>query len=103
MLRHIVMWKLQAKDAVQRELDAVAVKASLEGLKTVIAEVRRLEVVRNVASEHSNYDLALLADFDDLAALLRYQGHPDHRAASAFVGTLCRDRACVHYETSGEA
>ncbi|MFC4160017.1 Dabb family protein [Chitinimonas lacunae] len=103
MLRHIVMWKLQAKDAVQRELDAVAVKAALEGLRSVVPELRRIEVGRNVASPHSNYDLALLAEFDDFAALQRYQNHPDYRAASAFVGTLCSDRVCVHYESAGEA
>lgn len=96
-LRHIVLWKLAAEDPDTRAAHAEQIAERMLALPAVIAEIERIEVGSNVAYPERNWDIALVIDFADVAALERYQEHPAHRAAGEFVRAVVSDRASVDY------
>lgn len=46
----------------------------------------------------SNYDVALIFDFDSVETLNQYQKSPQHIAFGEFVSSVRVDRACIDYE-----
>ncbi|HWH25327.1 MAG TPA: Dabb family protein [Pseudolysinimonas sp.] len=97
MIRHIVTWKLSADDALQRSADAAGIKTGLENLVGIIDGMPRLEVGIDIATNTSNWDVVLVSEFDDEAALAGYQVHPDHVAVAQWVKTVVSERSCVDY------
>ena len=99
MIRHIVMWQLLPEAAGQsRERNACLVKDQLESLPALIPEILSLKVGLNLPQVSGNHDLVLDATFADLAALQRYQEHPEHQRVGAFIGSVRASRAAVDYE-----
>ena len=49
----------------------------------------------NVLALGQNWDLALVADFDDEDGLNAYLVHPAHEAAAAYIGSVRGDRVAV--------
>lgn len=68
-LRHIVSWKLGGATLEERNEQAERVRVLLESLPAKISQIRSLSVHRNELHEGSNFDLTLIADFDDADAL----------------------------------
>mgnify|MGYP001444868356 FL=1 len=98
MIRHIVLWKLaDFAEGNSRRDNAALIRQSLMTLPGVIPEIRSLEVHDNAGPDAGAFDLVLVSDFDDLAALERYQSHPAHKAVAAFVKAVRTDRAVVDY------
>ena len=95
MIRHIIFFKFKA-DATEAAI--ADLEASLNGLPGLIAEIRAFSCGRDVLRSARSYDLALIADFDDLAALDRYQVHPDHQAVVAKVKVLAESVMAVDFE-----
>ncbi|WP_104083080.1 Dabb family protein [Cryobacterium sp. Y11] len=93
-IRHIVCWKLNALTPRKKADDAAAIAAGLQALVGVVPEIRVLTVGPDVAGDE-NWDVALIADFDDLEALGRYQNHPEHKKVGAFIRTVVADRLAV--------
>ena len=96
-IRHIVCWKLSALTPRKKADDAAGIASRLEALVGIVPEIRALTVGPDVAGEE-NWDVALIADFDDLEALNRYQKHPQHKEAGAFIRTVVSDRLAVDLE-----
>ena len=94
-IRHIVLWRLAADDADTRAIHARELAERLTALKDAIDEVDDIEVGPNVAFPGTNWDVALVADFADTAALERYLEHPEHRKVGAFVREVTSDRAAI--------
>jgi len=99
MIRHIVMWKLkeQAEGATRAE-NAVKLKEKLEGCRSIVPGILHLEAGIAKPGLESSYDVVLVSDFADKAALDAYQIHPTHEALKAFVGKVRESRECVDYE-----
>ena len=98
MIRHICMFKLKEENKAADLMKFCERAKALEA----IGEVRRFEVVCNGGDmPQSNYDAALIFDFDDKDALDRYQNHPVHKAFGAFVTGIREDRACIDYYFEG--
>ena len=98
MIRHICMFKLkdENKSTVLKEFIQRA-----QSLKA-IDEVRRFEVIANGSDmPESNYDAALIFDFEDKEALDRYQNDPVHKAFGGFVAGVREARACIDYYFEG--
>ena len=95
MIQHIIFFKFKA-DATEAAI--ADLEASLNGLPGLIAEIRAFSCGRDVLRSARSYDLALVADFDDLAALDRYQIHPDHQAVVAKVKVLAESVMAVDFE-----
>lgn len=95
MIRHIVLWKLGAEDADTRAEHATKVSEVLMALHGAVPEIIDITVAPNAAYEGKNWDVALIADFADLAALERYIVHPSHEEAAKYVRSVASDRVAV--------
>lgn len=96
-IRHIVMWTLTATDEQTRAAHAGQIAERLEGLVGVVPDIRSLTVASNVAYPEQNSDVVLVADFDDVDGLDRYQKHPAHLEAAAFVRSVVSGRASIDF------
>jgi uncharacterized protein (DUF1330 family) len=67
-------------------------------LAFVVPGVRMLSVGRDVVDNDGPWQVALVADFDDRAALERYNAHPAHQAVLAISGPARVQRAIVDFE-----
>lgn len=84
-LRHIVSWKLSGETREARDAQATEIIAALTPLPALVPSLRALAVHRNELFDGENYDVTLIADFDDAAGLAAYAEHPDHLAAGEVV------------------
>ncbi|MDR2016098.1 MAG: Dabb family protein [Burkholderiales bacterium] len=78
MIKHLVIWTLKAPEDKAARL--ASFKPRAEALVGQIPGLRCLEVIDGLALEPTSGDMALYAEFDDLAALAAYQKHPLHVA-----------------------
>ena len=97
MLKHIVVFEFKAdapSDAAERALEA------LRALPASIPEIVSLEAGANVVESERNYDLGLIVEFENRAALDTYIAHPDHVAAvEKAVKPVLERLAVVDFET----
>lgn len=95
MLKHVVFFKFRPEVG---ETEIADLENSLRALPAVIPEIRKFIVGRDVVRSERSYDLALISAFEDLAAMGRYQVHPDHQAVIAKVKALCAGVVAVDFE-----
>ena len=93
-LLHVVAWKLTATDPTQKAEQAAQMVARLGGLVGVIDEIQSLRIGPDVVGG-SNWDVALVCEFADAAALARYQVHPAHVQAGGYVKSVAAERMAV--------
>lgn len=98
MIRHIVSWTLQAESAEERADAVEGMRVRLEPLIGVIPGLLSLVVRADLGRVAANWDVVLVSEHDDAAALEAYQAHPAHVEAGAFVKSVVRDKSCVDYE-----
>jgi len=97
MIRHIVLFRLAATDDAQRRDDAHGIAERLEALETEIAGIQSIRVDRDLGLVDGHWDVALVSEHDDNAALEAYQVHPAHLEVASWIGTVISDRAVVDY------
>lgn len=93
-IRHVVSWQLTATDPAEKAAHAAQVAAGLRSLVGVVGEIRALEVGADVGGG-GNWDVVLIADFDDLDAVGRYQVHPEHQRVATFIRSVTAARMAV--------
>lgn len=100
MIRHIVMFKfLEEAEGRSKQENLDITRNMLEKLQGVVPSLRASEVHYNHPdAAESNYDLVLIADFDDLEGLNSYIVHPDHKAVGQFMKNVRESRTCVDFE-----
>lgn len=84
-LRHIVTWKLSGETRERRETQAAEIVAALAPLTETVPSVRALSVHRNELFDGDNWDVTLIADFDDAEGLAAYATHPEHLEAGKVI------------------
>ena len=92
MIRHVVMWELH--DPAQ----AGAFRDALAACNHLVDGMRGYELAAKSASLPASVDVCLIATFDDADALQRYQQHPTHRAISARIAPLRKQRHVLDFE-----
>ncbi len=100
MVKHVVCWQLYEEAAGRDcQTNASLIKAELLALRELIPEMQSVEVGINAPQAHSdNYDVVLIAGFEDFSALERYQQHPEHKRFVEFVAPLRQHRVRVDYQ-----
>jgi hypothetical protein len=97
MLRHVVSWKLATEDPEQKSAQSSEIQRRLATLVPLVPSIRQLTVGTDVAATAGNWDLVLIADYDDAAGLAAYQTHPEHQKVAAFIRSVISDRTCVDF------
>lgn len=101
MIKHIVMFKLKDTDGKTAYENALEAKAMADKLPALVPSIRKMDtVINSKAAPESNYDIALICEFDDMAGLDEYQNHPDHKKFGAFIAGIRAEggRACIDFE-----
>ncbi|GGD45600.1 stress responsive protein [Microbacterium faecale] len=98
MIRHIVMFGVDAETAEDRNAKITDAAVRLEQLVGVVPGLRSMTVGANAVELDGNYDFALVADLDDAAALETYATHPAHLEVAALIGTFKTRRAAIDIE-----
>jgi hypothetical protein len=98
MIRHIVTWKLTAKDENGKSAAFDALVEAFRPLPALIPELRNLQLGRDLGETASNWDVALVADFESTADLEVYQVHPQHENVKLVVRSLTGDRSAIDFE-----
>ena len=81
MLRHIVMWKLKENaEGASRAENAEKLKAKLETCRSIVKGQGHFEVGTAQPGFACTYDVVLVSDFDDHAALDEGRESASHRA-----------------------
>ena len=96
-LRHIVSWKFAGASPEERDAQATQAVAALEPLRELVPTVRALSVHRNELFEGANYDLTLIADFDDADGLATYASHPEHLPVVDLMRGITAARAAIDF------
>jgi hypothetical protein len=97
MLRHIVSWKLAAEDHELKSAQSSEIQRRLATLVPQVPSLRQLTVGADTAATAGNWDLVLIADYDDADGLAAYQTHPEHQKVAAFIRSVISDRTCVDF------
>ncbi len=99
MIRHIVMWRF-ADEALGRtkEENMAHVRASLMALLGVVPGLRRMEIGTDISHTDMSFDMVLLTEFDDAAALEGYRVHPEHRKVQEYVKQVRTERVVIDCE-----
>lgn len=99
MIKHVVFLKFKA-DATEAMI--AEIEAGLGALPGIIPEIRYYDFGRDVVHSPRSWDFALVSLFDDLDALKRYSGHPDHQAVLQKILAAAEHIAAVDFETGKE-
>lgn len=102
-LRHIVSWKLSGGSVADRDVQAAEISAALTPLAETVPGVRALRVHRNELHHGDNWDVTLVADFDDAAGLAAYAQHPEHLAAGQVIRRHAVGRVATDFTVGAEA
>ncbi len=96
-LRHVVTWKLASEDAGERSEQAAEVARRLNALAGVIPGLEAISSGANDLYPEANWDVTLVADFTDAAALEAYQVHPAHVEAAGYIKSVVSGRVAVDF------
>ena len=101
MFRHVVLLKFVAEATAEQR------QAVLDGLATLpaqIPELRSYVFGPDAGVNERNFDLAVVADCDDVDGYRVYAGHPAHLAVIAeSIRPILADRAAVQYQVGDVA
>lgn len=96
MFRHISLLAFVPEATTDQ---VTAIVDALSGLPAVIPELRAYHLGRDAGLADGNYDLAIVADFDDVDGYRAYADHPRHQQILAEqIRPILRARAAVQHE-----
>lgn len=96
-LRHIVSWKFAGETPAERAKLADEAVAKIAPLATAVPTVQALSLHRNELHPETNYDLTLIADFQDADGLAVYATHPAHLPVVEWMKTATTARAASDF------
>ena len=97
MIRHVVSWKLEAQDAEGKAEQAAFVGERLMSLPPQIPEILHMTVGANALDVEGNWDMVLVADYEDEAGLRTYIDHPEHQKVVAAIKPFLAARSAVDF------
>ncbi len=95
MLRHIVLLKFKEGTTNEKKEE---LEKSLKALPDKISEIKDYEMGFDIIQSPRSYDFGLIATFEDVEALKRYQEHPDHVAVLKLVLEISDGIIAVDFE-----
>jgi hypothetical protein len=99
MINHVVLFKLKEFETIEEKQSVLdEFKSKLMNLRSLIHELKFIEVGKHINIDSPSYDLCLITHFDSEADLEIYKVHPDHLKVVEFVKKVTVDRAAVDFE-----
>lgn len=100
MVRHIVMWKFDAKYTIEEKAKLCNdIQVQLMALNNKIEEIKSLNVSQNSKqAPENNHDILLDTTFASFVDLEKYQVHPEHIKVGKFLKSLKLQRAAIDFE-----
>ncbi len=100
MIKHVVCWKLKESfSATEKKEHLLEMKKMLLDLKDKITCIQSIEVGINEESiDSTNFDIVLIAAFENANDLHVYQQHPEHKKVVEYVKNIRQERACVDFK-----
>jgi hypothetical protein len=99
MINHVVLFKLKEFETIEEKQSVLnEFESKLLNLKSLIHELKFIEVGKHIHIDSPSYDLCLITHFDSVADLEIYKVHPDHLKVVDFVKQVTIDRAAVDFE-----
>jgi hypothetical protein len=96
MFRHVVMMRFTPESTPAQR---AAITEGLQALPGLIPELRNYSIGSDARVNEGNYDMVVVADFDDVDGYLVYRDHPDHQAViRQHIRPIVADRAAVQYQ-----
>ncbi len=95
MIKHIVMWKLQADS---KKENAQKAKTLLENLNGKIPGLLKLEVGIDLVGTENSADIVLYSEFESEQALADYLKHPEHVKLILFMKSIRAARYVMDYK-----
>ena len=96
MFRHVVMLRFAAGTPASHHQKVVD---GLRALPPVIPEIRSYSVGADAGLAEGNWDLVVVADFDDAAGWRHYTAHAAHQAVIAdLIRPVLAERAAVQFD-----
>lgn len=92
-VRHVVSWTVSPENTAQLPQLAIDLKA----LEDTVPGVEAIEVGLNSLPIDGNWDMVLIAEFPDAAALDAYQVDPNHVAVAKKIKAIATARSAVDY------
>ena len=97
-IRHVVMWKLADQSKVEKVALAQSLALALTELEGQIDGLDSITAEPDTLDEPGSWDLVLIADLKDKAALDAYQAHPLHVEVGKKLKAAVISRAAVDFE-----
>ena len=98
MIRHVAVFRFTPEFGAE---DREHWMSLLRALPDQIPELRSMSVGVDTLHGPSSYELAIVADFDDLEGLAAYTGHPAHAEVLRISGPVKTSLATVDFEVDG--
>ena len=99
MIKHIVMWKFKDEgEGKSREENMVFVRDSLYALRSVIPEIKSMEIAFDITHSEMSADMVLITEYDSVECMKAYASHPEHMKVSAYVRRVIEDRKVIDFE-----
>ena len=95
MIRHVVFFKWKPESSERQRKQVIE---ELRALPDLIDVIREFEVGEDVLRTARAWDAAIVATFDDLEALEKYQRHDDHLAVVMKLQAVRDEIGSVDYE-----
>ena len=92
MIKHIVMWRYKNKSDIE------TARKQLESLRNRVPSMLSIETGVNFLDSPASYDLVLITEHKDKAALDIYQADLFHAEVKAVLGKLDSERVVVDFE-----
>jgi hypothetical protein len=99
MIKHIVLWTFHENADGRNKDDNISIAIEqINDLKNKIPSVINLETGTTITHGNDSFDLALYAEFENIAGLKIYQEHPEHQRVIGFLKKVRDKRVFVDYE-----
>lgn len=95
MLVHIVMFQFKEEN---KEANLARVKMMLEALPEKINTLRSMEVGIDISRSERSFDMVLVSEFEEKAALDVYATHPAHLEVVSVIKEVTTLSKVVDYE-----
>jgi hypothetical protein len=92
---HIAMFRIRP-DVEEAEIERV--RARLLELPGLVPDVKTFSVGRDARISEGNWDMVVVAGFEDEAGYRAYAAHPDHQPVIMEVRQIISERAGIQFE-----